>query len=275
MSLPRLWRSPAASARRTVRRAAPSRAVRIGQPYLYAVRNPANLSPVASTEFECVFFASLTWRNGSLGKRASSPLVRCVRVRRFHASAPRCQRPSRANALGTPAPKLQTREECGPLHLAKAEASDFGRCNGESPHTGRCAVPRSDRKQSAKEATRWPQQVERVNRKPVPLCRQFPHEYAIWAGMRQQCNNRKCREYRYYGGARHPRVPPVVRQERFQALHPGHEAAAVQAGQRPPNQQQPRLHAPGNVTWADATTQARHMRTNRVLTYKGPTEDPR
>jgi hypothetical protein len=28
-------------------------------------------------------------------------------------------------------------------------------------------------------------------------------------------------------------------------------------------------YAPGNVVWADAKTQARHMRSNRVLCYRG------
>src|SRR4051812_49245794 len=66
------------------------------------------------------------------------------------------------------------------------------------PHTGG-ARPTSGRTYSVKEGHPMAAASQSTKPKPLPLHRQFPHEYDIWAGMKQRCNNEKCREYRYYG----------------------------------------------------------------------------
>jgi hypothetical protein len=104
--------------------------------------------------------------------------------------------------------------------------------------------------------------------KPVPLTRLYRREYAIWAGMKQRCTNPKCKEYRYYG-ERGIRVCG-----RWSATGGfgnflkdlGPQPFARASVHRLDND---RGYTPANTVWADAQTQARHMRTNRIIPYEG------
>ena len=104
--------------------------------------------------------------------------------------------------------------------------------------------------------------------RPRSLARRYPHEYAIWAGMKQRCTNPRCREYRYYGGR-------GIRVCRRWAGAGGFAHFIAHLGPQPfPRASVHRLdndghYTPRNVVWADPKTQARHMRTNRVLCHHG------
>lgn len=95
---------------------------------------------------------------------------------------------------------------------------------------------------------------------------QWPNEYRIWVGMRQRCFNPKCREYRHYGG----RGITVCR--RWQGKG-GFARFLADMGPQP--YKRASLHRksnhgdyePANVVWANARTQARNRRNNRLLTY--------
>ena len=104
--------------------------------------------------------------------------------------------------------------------------------------------------------------------KPPPLTRKYRREYSIWAGMHQRCRNRRCKEYPYYGGR-------GIRVCRRWTGKNGFKHFLADMGPQPfPRASVHRKdndgnYTPRNVTWADAKTQARHMRSNRVLVYKG------
>ena len=103
---------------------------------------------------------------------------------------------------------------------------------------------------------------------PLPLTRRFPREYSIWADMKKRCTNRKCKEYRYYG-QRGIRVC-----QRWSGKN-GFKHFIEDLGPQPfkrasvHRKDNDGNYTPKNVVWADPKTQARHMRTNRVLVYKG------
>ncbi len=86
--------------------------------------------------------------------------------------------------------------------------------------------------------------------------------------MIQKCYNPKCREYPWYGG-RGIRVCARW----LEANGFAHLLADV--GPQPfrraslHRQDNDGDYEPGNVVWADARTQSRHRRSNRVLTFKG------
>lgn len=104
--------------------------------------------------------------------------------------------------------------------------------------------------------------------RPLSLARRYPHEYAIWSGMKQRCGNERSREYRHYGGR-------GIRVCRRWAGGDGFRHFLADLGPQP--FQRASVHrldndgpyAPRNVVWADPRTQARHMRTNRVLCHNG------
>jgi hypothetical protein len=104
--------------------------------------------------------------------------------------------------------------------------------------------------------------------KPLSLPRQYPREYFIWTGMKKRCTNRKCKEYRYYG-QRGIRVC-----QRWSGKN-GFKHFIADMGPQPfkrasvHRKDNDGIYSPRNVVWADPKTQARHMRTNRVLVYKG------
>jgi hypothetical protein len=104
--------------------------------------------------------------------------------------------------------------------------------------------------------------------KPPPLTRRYRREYAIWAGMHQRCRNPRCNEYRYYGGR-------GIRACRQWSGKNGFKHFVADVGPQPfPRASVHRKdndgdYTPGNVIWADPKIQARHMRSNRVLLYKG------
>src|SRR5688500_15080113 len=106
--------------------------------------------------------------------------------------------------------------------------------------------------------------------KPPPLTRKYRREYSIWSGMRQRCRNRRCKEYRYYGGR-------GIRVCRRWSGRNGFKHCLADLGPQPfPRASVHRKdndgdYTPRNVVWADAKTQARHMRSNRVITYGGRT----
>ena len=104
--------------------------------------------------------------------------------------------------------------------------------------------------------------------KPLPLTRRYRREYAIWAGLRQRCRNRRAREYRYYGGR-------CIRVCRRWAGKGGFKHFLADLGPQPFKRASVHRvdndgnYTPRNVVWADAKTRARHMRTNRVIEYNG------
>jgi hypothetical protein len=107
--------------------------------------------------------------------------------------------------------------------------------------------------------------------KPLPLYRQFPNEYAVWVAMRQRCYNPRCRVYGYYGGR-------GIRVCARWTGRSGFENFVADLGAQPFKRASVHrtnndgYYAPGNVCWADATTQARNMRTNRRIEYRGKTK---
>ena len=106
--------------------------------------------------------------------------------------------------------------------------------------------------------------------KPLSLARRHPHEYSTWVSMRQRCANPRCRVFRYYGGRGVtvcPRWSGPAGFEHFLAdlgPQPFPRASVDRRDNDGP-------YAPGNVAWADPTTQARHTRANRVLRHNGET----
>jgi hypothetical protein len=98
----------------------------------------------------------------------------------------------------------------------------------------------------------------------------IPPEYRIWTAMIQRCHNPTCREYRWYGG-RGIRVCPRWREAN------GFAHFLADVGRRPRadltlhRQDNDGDYGPGNVEWADRTTQARTRRSNRLLTHDGKT----
>ena len=104
--------------------------------------------------------------------------------------------------------------------------------------------------------------------KPPSFTSRYRREYSIWAGMHQRCRNPLCNEYRYYGG----RGIRVCRRwsgkngfKHFVA-DMGSQPFARASAHRKDNDGD---YTPGNVVWANPKIQARNMRSNRVLFYKG------
>jgi hypothetical protein len=107
--------------------------------------------------------------------------------------------------------------------------------------------------------------------KPLSLYRRHPREYSIWVAMHQRCRNRHCKEYPYYGGR-------GIRVCRRWTGRNGFKHFIADMGPQPfPHASVHRKdndgnYTPRNVMWADPKIQARHMRSNRVLEYKGETK---
>jgi len=86
--------------------------------------------------------------------------------------------------------------------------------------------------------------------------------------MHQRCRNKKAREYKYYGKR-------GIRVCRRWSGKNGFKHFIADVGPQPfPRASVHRTdnngnYTPSNVVWADAKTQARHMRSNRVLVYNG------
>ena len=104
--------------------------------------------------------------------------------------------------------------------------------------------------------------------KTLPLTRQYRREYSIWAGIHQRCRNPRAREYRYYGG----RGISVCR--RWSGKNGFKHFLADMSRQPFPRASVHRInnnghYTPENVMWANPKIQARNMRTNRLLLYKG------
>jgi hypothetical protein len=104
--------------------------------------------------------------------------------------------------------------------------------------------------------------------KPLSLPRQYPLEYSIWAGMKQRCTNRKCKEFRYYGqrGIRVCRRWSGKNGFRHFIEDMGPQPFKRASVHRKDNDGN---YTPKNVVWANPKTQARHMRTNRILEFQG------
>jgi hypothetical protein len=104
--------------------------------------------------------------------------------------------------------------------------------------------------------------------KPLSFTRQYHREYTIWVGMHQRCWNTHSREYPYYGG----RGINICR--RWSGKN-GFRNFLADMGEQPFKRAS--VHRKNNdgdytrknVTWATPRIQARNMRTNRVLRYKG------
>ena len=102
----------------------------------------------------------------------------------------------------------------------------------------------------------------------VALRRRYPHEYAIWTGMKQRCANPRCRGYRYYGGRGITVCPRWSGPDGFE-----HFLADV--GRQPfpraglDRRDNDGHYEPGNVAWAGPREQARNMRSNTVLKHRG------
>jgi hypothetical protein len=104
--------------------------------------------------------------------------------------------------------------------------------------------------------------------KQLSFTSKYRREYSIWSGMHQRCRNPRSREYPYYGG----RGIRVCRRwtgrngfKHFLA-DTGPQAFPRASVHRKNNNGN---YTPRNVVWADAKTQARHMRSNRVIEYRG------
>jgi hypothetical protein len=101
-------------------------------------------------------------------------------------------------------------------------------------------------------------------------CKQHPKEYNVWRSMRQRCYNPRSNVYRYYGGR------GIAVCDRWQGPD-GFRNFLADLGPQP--HARASLHrldndgpyAPGNVVWANAHTQSRHRRNNRLLTFQGRT----
>jgi hypothetical protein len=104
--------------------------------------------------------------------------------------------------------------------------------------------------------------------KPPSFTREYHREYTIWAGMHQRCRNQNAREFRHYGGR-------GIRICRRWSGKNGFRHFFADMGQQPfPRASVHRKdnngdYTPTNVMWATPKIQARNMRTNRVLRYKG------
>lgn len=91
-------------------------------------------------------------------------------------------------------------------------------------------------------------------------------EYRIWTGMIHRCHNSKRNCYRYYGAR------GIVVCERWRL---DFQAFLDDVGERPsPKYSLDRInndgnYEPGNVRWADRTTQGRNTRANRILEFRG------
>lgn len=107
--------------------------------------------------------------------------------------------------------------------------------------------------------------------KPLSLRKRYPYEYAIWAAMRQRCNNPNCKVYDRYG----ERGIEVCK--RWSQKN-GFEHFFGDMGPQPfPRASLHRVdndgnYTPSNVIWADRMTQARNMSSNHLLTFKGKTQ---
>lgn len=94
-------------------------------------------------------------------------------------------------------------------------------------------------------------------------------EYNIWNGMRQRCENTKCKDYPDYGG----RGISVC--DKWQKSY---EAFLADVGRRPARSYSLNRinnsgnYEPGNVEWADQLTQRRNCRANRNVTIDGKTQ---
>lgn len=88
--------------------------------------------------------------------------------------------------------------------------------------------------------------------------------YRIWKGMRRRCNAPSAAHFEYYGGrgiSVHPRWETF---ENF--LEDMGECPAGSSLDRVDNSKN---YEPGNCRWATIQTQARNMRSNRLIEYRG------
>ena len=109
---------------------------------------------------------------------------------------------------------------------------------------------------------------ETTGPKSLSFTRQYRREYSIWSGMHQRCENSNSREFKYYGQR-------GIRVCRRWSGRNGFKHFLADVGQQPfprasvHRQDNDGDYTPGNVVWADPKIQARNMRSNRVLVYKG------
>ena len=108
------------------------------------------------------------------------------------------------------------------------------------------------------------------NAKPLSLRMQYLREYRIWASMHQRCKNPKSKVYSSYG-ARGIRVCAKWSGKN------GFRNFLADVGPQPfkraslNRKNNNGNYTPGNVCWADPKTQARNMRSNHVITFRGKT----